>query len=114
MSAGRGWTVLSCPEDLLQRIRQPGTAREHQHCGRDCNEEQSPDPVGHPEAYCPASFEKIGPDSGEKSEHSSGQTPFGNADDGFAAVSFKPFEDAYKALSRKLQPQVYELGFLRN
>ncbi len=31
----------------------------------------------------------------------------------FAPVSFKPFEEAYKALSEKLQPQVYELGFLR-
>lgn len=32
----------------------------------------------------------------------------------FAPVSFKPFEEAYKALTEKLQPQVYELGFLRN
>ena len=30
-----------------------------------------------------------------------------------APVSFKPFEIAYKALSEKLQPQVFELGFLR-
>jgi hypothetical protein len=29
-------------------------------------------------------------------------------------ISFKPFEEAYKALTDKLQPQVYELGFLRN
>jgi hypothetical protein len=31
----------------------------------------------------------------------------------FAPVSFKPFEEAYKILSEKLQPQVYELGFLK-
>ncbi len=31
----------------------------------------------------------------------------------FPFVSFKPFEDAYKALTEKLQPQVYELGFLK-
>jgi hypothetical protein len=37
-----------------------------------------------------------------------------NASSDFAPVSFKPFEDSYKALSEKLQPQVYELGFLRN
>jgi len=30
-----------------------------------------------------------------------------------APVSFKPFEEAYKALTEKLQPMVYELGFLR-
>jgi hypothetical protein len=29
------------------------------------------------------------------------------------AIDFKPFETAYKALSEKLQPQVFELGFLR-
>ncbi len=28
-------------------------------------------------------------------------------------VNFKPFEDAYKTLTEKLQPQVYELGFLK-
>ena len=28
-------------------------------------------------------------------------------------VDFQPFEDAYKALSEKLRPQVFELGFLR-
>jgi len=28
-------------------------------------------------------------------------------------IDFKPFEQAYKSLSEKLQPQVYELGFLR-
>jgi hypothetical protein len=37
-----------------------------------------------------------------------------NASGDFAPVSFKSLEDAYKALSEKLQPQVYELGFLRN
>lgn len=37
-----------------------------------------------------------------------------NANGDFTPVSFKPFEDSYKALSEKLQPQVYELGFLRN
>jgi hypothetical protein len=31
----------------------------------------------------------------------------------FPPVSFKPFEEAYKALSEKLQPMVYELGFLK-
>ncbi len=31
----------------------------------------------------------------------------------FVPVDFKPFEVAYKALSEKLQPQVYELGFLK-
>ena len=36
-----------------------------------------------------------------------------NASRDFAPVSFKPFEQAYKALTEKLQPQVYELGFLR-
>lgn len=37
-----------------------------------------------------------------------------NASGDFAPVSFKPMEEAYKALSEKLQPMVYELGFLRN
>jgi hypothetical protein len=37
-----------------------------------------------------------------------------NASGDFTPVSFKPFEEAYKALTEKLQPQVYELGFLRN
>lgn len=37
-----------------------------------------------------------------------------NASGDFAPVSFKPFEEAYKTLSEKLQPQVYELGFLRS
>ena len=36
-----------------------------------------------------------------------------NASGDVAPVSFKPFEEAYKALSEKLQPMVYELGFLR-
>ena len=31
----------------------------------------------------------------------------------FAPVSFKPFEESYKALTEKLQPMVYELGFLK-
>ena len=31
----------------------------------------------------------------------------------FPPVSFKPLEEAYKALTEKLQPQVYELGFLK-
>jgi hypothetical protein len=29
-------------------------------------------------------------------------------------VSFSAFEEAYRALSDKLRPMVYELGFLRN
>jgi hypothetical protein len=37
-----------------------------------------------------------------------------NAAGDFAPVSFKSFEDAYKVLTEKLQPQVYELGFLRS
>ncbi|HMG83122.1 MAG TPA: hypothetical protein VK559_08815 [Ferruginibacter sp.] len=36
-----------------------------------------------------------------------------NAGGDFVPVSFKPFEDAYKTLTEKLQPQVYELGFLK-
>ena len=36
-----------------------------------------------------------------------------NASGDVAPVSFKPFEEAYKALSEKLQPMVYEFGFLR-
>jgi hypothetical protein len=36
-----------------------------------------------------------------------------NASGDFPTVSFKSFEEAYKALGEKLQPQVYELGFLR-
>ncbi|MDI1233468.1 MAG: hypothetical protein PSX81_04235 [bacterium] len=37
-----------------------------------------------------------------------------NASGDFAPVSFKPFEEAYNTLTEKLQPQVYELGFLKN
>jgi hypothetical protein len=36
-----------------------------------------------------------------------------NASGDFAPVPFKPFEAAYKTLSDKLQPMVYELGFLK-
>ena len=36
-----------------------------------------------------------------------------NASGDFIPVSFKPFEEAYKALTEKLQPLVYELGFLK-
>ena len=36
-----------------------------------------------------------------------------NASGDFVPVTFKPFEEVYKALSEKLQPMVYELGFLR-
>jgi hypothetical protein len=36
-----------------------------------------------------------------------------NASGDFTPVNFKPFEEAYKALTEKLQPQVYELGFLK-
>ena len=36
-----------------------------------------------------------------------------NASGDFVPVSFKAFEEAYKALGEKLQPMVYELGFLR-
>lgn len=36
-----------------------------------------------------------------------------NASGDFPPVSFKPFEDAYKTLSDKLRPMVYELGFLK-
>lgn len=37
-----------------------------------------------------------------------------NATSDFPPVSFSSFENAYKALTEKLQPQVYELGFLKN
>ncbi|MEI8005989.1 MAG: hypothetical protein WCI48_07265 [Bacteroidota bacterium] len=37
-----------------------------------------------------------------------------NAGGDFPPVSFKPFEEAYKTLTLKLQPQVYELGFLKS
>jgi len=36
-----------------------------------------------------------------------------NANSDFPPVSFKPFEEAYQALTEKLQPMVYELGFLK-
>jgi hypothetical protein len=36
-----------------------------------------------------------------------------NASGDFAPVSFKGFEDAYKTLTEKLQPMVYELSFLK-
>ena len=36
-----------------------------------------------------------------------------NASGDFAPVSFKAFEEAYKALTEKLQPMLYELGFLK-
>ena len=36
-----------------------------------------------------------------------------NVSGDYAIINFKPFEEAYKALTEKLQPQVYELGFLR-
>ena len=36
-----------------------------------------------------------------------------NASGDFAPINFKPFEEAYKALTEKLQPMVYELGFLK-
>ena len=37
-----------------------------------------------------------------------------NASSVNAIIDFKPFETAYKALTEKLQPQVYEFGFLRD
>jgi hypothetical protein len=37
-----------------------------------------------------------------------------NSSGDFPVVNFKPFEEAYKSLTEKLQPQVYELGFLKN
>ncbi len=36
-----------------------------------------------------------------------------NASGNVVPVSFKPFEETYKALTEKLQPLVYELGFLK-
>ncbi|MDZ4807178.1 MAG: hypothetical protein SGI96_02805 [Bacteroidota bacterium] len=36
-----------------------------------------------------------------------------NSNSDFAPTDFKRFEEAYKALTEKLQPQVYELGFLK-
>ncbi len=37
-----------------------------------------------------------------------------NSSGDFAPVSFKHFEEVYKALTEKLQPMVYELGFLKS
>jgi hypothetical protein len=37
-----------------------------------------------------------------------------NASGDFTPVSFKPFEEVYKKLSEKLEPLVYELGFLKS
>jgi hypothetical protein len=37
-----------------------------------------------------------------------------NSSSDYAPVSFKPFEEAYKTLTEKLQPMVYELGFLKS
>jgi hypothetical protein len=37
-----------------------------------------------------------------------------NVSGDFPPISFKPFEETYKALTEKLQPMVYELGFLIN
>ena len=36
-----------------------------------------------------------------------------NAGGDFPPVNFKPLEEGYKALTEKLQPQVYTLGFLK-
>ena len=36
-----------------------------------------------------------------------------NSSGDFLPVSLKPFEEAYKGLTEKLQPMVYELAFLR-
>lgn len=36
-----------------------------------------------------------------------------NSSGDFAPVNFEPFKEVYKALTEKLQPQVYELGFLK-
>ncbi len=36
-----------------------------------------------------------------------------NTDEDFPPINFKPFEESYKILTEKLQPQVYELGFLK-
>ena len=36
-----------------------------------------------------------------------------NTSGDFIPISFRPFEEAYKALTEKLQPMVYELGFLK-
>lgn len=36
-----------------------------------------------------------------------------NASGDFTSISFKPFEETYKILTEKLQPQVYKYGFLK-
>jgi hypothetical protein len=36
-----------------------------------------------------------------------------NASGDFPLVNFKPYEEAYKSLTEKLQPLVYEFGFLK-
>lgn len=36
-----------------------------------------------------------------------------NASGGFTPINFDHFEEAYKLLTEKLKPQVYELGFLK-
>jgi hypothetical protein len=36
-----------------------------------------------------------------------------NVSGDFVPVNFKPFEQSYKSLTEKLQPMVYELGFLK-
>ena len=36
-----------------------------------------------------------------------------NTSGDFPAVSFQPLDKAYKGLTEKLNPQVYELGFLK-
>ncbi len=36
-----------------------------------------------------------------------------NSEDYSSLVSFHPFEESYKALTEKLRPKVYELGFLK-
>jgi len=36
-----------------------------------------------------------------------------NASGDFAPINFDEFESAYKTLTEKMRPQVFELGFLR-
>jgi hypothetical protein len=36
-----------------------------------------------------------------------------NSSGDYLPVSFKPFQEAYKVLTEKLQPMVYALGFLK-
>jgi len=49
-------------------------------------------------------FEKLVRKATEKRNESSDYPP----------VSFAPFKAAYEALTEKLQPMVYELGFLKS